>query len=390
MMDSPLTLSRRQWLSGLSATAAAVVFSVDVHGSQQSAAPARATGRILDLHHHFGSPRWIKRMAESQRQGWQAFQEYTPARAIESMDEGGTQTAFISCTEPGVWFGDDFDRERQDAIALSRDMNEYGARMVSDYKGRFGLFAVLPLPDIDASLREIAYAFDTLKADGVGLLTSYGNLWLGDVRLQPVFDELNRRRALVYTHPTDAPCCHNLANASPATLEWFTDTARSIMSLIAENTGARLGGGGVLGRGRAAGARAIGAGSAPPAQPSAATRYNNIQFIWSHAGGTLLGAVSRVVGGVDAASLAGTPAVNTRLYHVRRFYYDTAASANPIAMQGLKTLLGGTSHIVFGTDLPYGTSAQMTRALQTVGFSPAELAGIERDNALAILPAYRG
>jgi len=388
MSDRP-TLSRRQLLTGLSATAASMAFSPGLHGSQQSAASASAARRILDLHHHFGSPRWIKRMAESQRQGWQGFQEYTPARAIETMDEGGTQTAFISCTEPGVWFGDDFERERQDAILLSRDMNEYGARMVSDYKGRFGLFAVLPLPDIDASLKEIEYAFDTLKADGVGLLTSYGNMWLGDVRLQPVFNELNRRGAVVYTHPTDAPCCHYLANASPATLEWFTDTARSIMSLIAETTGPRLGGGGVLGRGRAAGARETGAGGAPPAQASAATRYNNIKFIWSHAGGTLLGAVSRVVGGVDAEGLAATPPMNSRLYHVRRFYYDTAASANPIAMQGLKTLLGGTSHIVFGTDLPYGTSAQMRRALQTVGFSAAELAGIERDNALTILPSYR-
>jgi predicted TIM-barrel fold metal-dependent hydrolase len=329
-------------------------------------------------------------MAESQRQGWEGWQEYTPARAIETMDEGGTQTAFISCTEPGVWFGDDFDRERQDAILLSRDMNEYGARMVSDHKGRFGLFAVLPLPDIDASLKEIEYGLDTLKADGVGLLTSYGNMWLGDVRLRPVFDELNRRGAIVYTHPTDAPCCHYLANASPATFEWFTDTARSIMSLIAEPTGPRSGGGGVLGRGRAAGARETGAGGAAPAQPSAATRYSNIKFIWSHAGGTLLGAVSRVVGGVDAEGLAGTPPTNSRLYHVRRFYYDTAGSANPIAMQGLKTLLGGTSHIVFGTDLPYGTSAQMRRALRSVGFSAAELAAIERDNALAIVPKYRG
>lgn len=261
--------------------------------------------------------------------------------------------------------------------------------MVSDYKGRFGLFAVLPLPDIDASLREMEFALDTLKADGVGLLTSYGNMWLGDVRLRPVFDELNRRGAVVYTHPTDAPCCHSLANANPATLEWFTDTARSIMSLIAENAGARTGGGGVLGRGRTAGPLPGGGGGVPITEPSAATRYNNIKFIWSHAGGTLLGAVSRVVGGVDAQSLAGTPAVNSRLYHVRRFYYDTAASANPIAMQGLKTLLGGTSHIVFGTDLPYGTSAQMSRALRGVGFSRAELAGIERDNGLAVLPSYR-
>ena len=386
-MGDPPALSRRQVLTGLSATAAAAFFSHDV-GALQSAATAPAARRIRDLHHHFGSPRWIKRTAESRRQGWQAFQEYTPARAIETMDEGGTQTAFLSCTEPGVWFGDDFERERQDAIALSRDMNEYGARMVSDYKGRFGLFAVLPLPDVDASLREIEYAFDTLKADGVGLLTSYGNMWLGDARLRPVFDELNRRAAIVYTHPTDAPCCHGLADASPATLEWFTDTARSIMSLIAETTG-QTGGAGVLGRGRTAGAPAAGAGTSPPTQQSAATRYNNIKFIWSHAGGTLIGAVSRVVGGVDAQSLAGTPAVNSRLHHVRRFYYDTAGSTNPIAMQGLKTLLGGTSHIVFGTDVPFGTSAQITRGLRGVGFSPAEVAGIERDNALAILPNYR-
>jgi predicted TIM-barrel fold metal-dependent hydrolase len=388
MSDKP-TLSRREVLTGLSATAASIAFTRGLQGSQQPPASAPVARRILDLHHHFASPRWINRMAESQRQGWQGFQEYTPARAIETMDEGGTQTAFISCTEPGVWFGDDFERERQDAILLSRDMNEYGARMVSDYKGRFGLFAVLPLPDIDASLKEIEYGFDTLKADGVGLLTSYGNMWLGDTRLRPVFDELNRRGAIVYTHPTDAPCCHYLANATPATLEWFTDTARSIMSLIAEPTGPRSGGAGVLGRGRAAGARQAAPGAAPPAQPTAATRYNNIKFIWSHAGGTLLGAVSRVVGGVDAEGLAGTPPTNSRLYHVRRFYYDTAASANPIAMQGLKTLLGGTSHIVFGTDLPYGTSAQMRRALQSVGFSAAEVAGIERDNALTILPGYR-
>lgn len=169
-------------------------------------------------------------------------------------------------------------------------MNEYGARMVTDHKGRFGLFAVLPLPDIDASLKEIEYAFDPLKADGVGLLTSYGDVWLGEKRLQPVFEELNRRRAIVYTHPTDAACCHQLANANPATVEWFFDTARSINSLLNE-TGTTMGG--------------------PPKETSAATRYGNIKFIWSHAGGALLGVVSRVVGTVSAADLAGTPKPNS-------------------------------------------------------------------------------
>ncbi len=282
------------------------------------------------------------------------------------MDQGGTQTAFLSCTEPGVWFGDDFAKERQEAIALARDMNDYGARMVSDYKGRFGLFAVLPLPDIDASLKEIEYAFDTLRADGVGLLTSYGDVWLGEKRLQPVFDELNRRRAIVYTHPTDATCCHNLAGSNPATLEWFTDTARSIHSMLNES-GAALGG--------------------PQREMSSATRYGNIKFIWSHAGGALLGVVSRVVGTVSEADLAGTPPPNSKLYHVRRFYYDTAGSANPIAMQGLKTL-AGVSQIVFGTDVPYGTSAAIGAALKNCGFTAGELRAIDRENALKILPKY--
>src|SRR5437867_7929492 len=120
-------LSRREWLAGLAALGAGAVLPSDALSAQ---APAAANPRRLDLHHHFGSPRWIKRAAEAKRQGWEAFQDYTPAKAIETMDKGGTATAFVSCTEPGVWFGDDFDKERQEAISLARDMNEYGARMV--------------------------------------------------------------------------------------------------------------------------------------------------------------------------------------------------------------------------------------------------------------------
>jgi predicted TIM-barrel fold metal-dependent hydrolase len=251
-------------------------------------------------------------------------------------------------------------------------MNEYGAKLVADYKGRFGLFAVLPLPDVDASLKEIEYAFETLRADGVGLLTSYANVYIGDERFRPVLEELNRRRAIVYSHPTDGPCCHNLVT-TPVTLEWFTDTARAILSVLLEGDGQ-------------------GRGGATPAV-SAATRYPNITFVWSHAGGTLLGAVSRVVGGVSAANLAKPAAPDSRLHHVRRFYYDTAASGNPIAMMGMKQLLGGTSQIVFGSDYPYGGMPPIlstVRDVQSVGFSDAELRGIDRENALRFLPRYRG
>jgi predicted TIM-barrel fold metal-dependent hydrolase len=286
------------------------------------------------------------------------------------MDKGGVATAFLSVTEPGLWYGDEFEKERQEAISMARDINEFGARMVADYKGRFGLFAVLPLPDVEASLREIEYAFDTLKADGVGLLTSYGNLWLGDPKFHPVFDELNRRGAVVFSHPTDATCCHNLANANPATLEWFTDTTRSILSVIAAPPSRT-------------GRPPVGGSS----EGSLAARCPNIKFIWSHAGGTLIGAVSRVVGNVTAETLARPADPNSRLHHVRRFYYDTAGSANPIAMQGI-TKLVGISQIVFGSDYPWGTSLNIAQGLEACGLSYPELRAIDRENVVRFMPKY--
>src|SRR5207244_438906 len=143
--------SRREFLAGLAAMGAGALFS----GRGLIAQTPAPNARRLDLHHHFGTPRWTKRFAESKRPGFQQIQDYTPAKSIEGMDKAGIETAFLSCTEPGLWFGDDFAAERNDVISVAREMNEYGAKMVSDYKGRFGLFAALPLPDVDASLREI-------------------------------------------------------------------------------------------------------------------------------------------------------------------------------------------------------------------------------------------
>ena len=247
---------------------------------------------------------------------------------------------------------------------MARDLNDYGARMVSDYKGRFGLFAVLPLPDIEASLREIAYAFDTLKAQGVGLLTSYGTRWLGDASFAPVFEELNRRGTILYSHPTDATCCHNLLpTVSPGTIEWNTDTSRAIFSVINDGT------------------------LAAPIQ-SVATKYPRIQFVWSHAGGTLTALAGRFFGGPNSADNLTKPLqANSRLYHLRRFYYDTAQSTNQIVMQALKSLVGA-SQIVFGSDYPYSTIADHAKALRKCGFTEAELRDIDRENAVRILPKY--
>jgi predicted TIM-barrel fold metal-dependent hydrolase len=352
-------LGRREFLAALGALGTTAAFA-------QAPGERSGSSSRLDLHHHFASPRWKQRHAEMKRQGWETFQDYSPARSIEAMDKAGIQTAFLSVTNPGVWFSDDFERERQNAAALARDMNEFGARMVADNKGRFGLFATLPLRDVDASLREIEYAFDTLKADGIGLMTNYGDIWLGDARLQPVFDELNRRRAIVYTHPTDGTCCHSLLpNTQPGTVEWNTDTGRSLYSVLAD---------GIQG----------------PGMPSAAKRYSNVTFIWSHGGGTLLGLVGRFGLG-DPDALANPPA-NSRLAQLRTFYFDTAGSANPVTMQALKTLVGA-SQIIYGTDYPFGGAngpAAIVSNLARCGFTASELRAIERGNALRILPAKYG
>lgn len=350
------SLRRRDILTGLAALGAGAMLPA----SRSSGQPP-ATTRVIDCHHHFVSPAFLKVLTAKEGhkvQGFTSFfplglwKDYSPAKDIETMDRDGVATSLISCTAPGVWFGDP-----DEARGLARELNEYGAKMASDYKGRYGLLAVLPIPRVDESLKEIEYAFDTLQAAGVGILTSYGNRWLGDPAFRPIFDELNRRKVVVYTHPIDAPCCQDLMpGVNPTTLEYPTDTTRAILSLLATD---------------------------------AATRYGDIRFIFSHAGGTMPSVIDRIgVGNPDtiAANLRATAELNSRLYHLRRFYYDTAQSTNTVQLQALKTI-AGVSQIVFGTDYPFGASAaKQVQGLRECGFSAEELQGIHSGNAARLFP----
>ncbi|MBI4464744.1 MAG: amidohydrolase [Acidobacteria bacterium] len=347
-------LSRRDFLGGLAVLGASAWLP---SGELWAQAPT-GNARRLDCHHHYGSPAWLAALAKedagSVTNRMTTWKGYSPDKAIEAMDKAEVATAFLSTTTPGVWFGNP-----EEARDLARDMNEYGAKMRSDHKGRFGLFAVLPLPDVEASLREMEYALDTLQADGVGLLTSYGNKWLGDPQFAPLFEELNRRKAVVYTHPTEPECCRGLIpDVGGPVIEYNTDTSRTIVSLIVSGT---------------------------------ATRCPDINFIFSHAGGTIPYLVQRFgVGAPDTiADILARPAEkDSRLYHLRRFYYDTAASTNPVQMQALKAV-AGASQIVFGADFPWGAVEKLIQGLQKCGFSAAELRGIDRENLLRILPQYK-
>src|SRR5437763_1696230 len=156
----------------------------------------------IDTHHHIAPPKFMEEMRTLLQPPTLAW---SIEKSIEDMDKAGVATAITSITTPGVWIGDDAQGRR-----VARDCNDYAARLVIDYPGRFGMFAALPLADVEASLLEIEYGLDVLKADGISVFTSYRDKWLGDPAFEPVMAELNRRKALVYTHPEAPVCCRNL------------------------------------------------------------------------------------------------------------------------------------------------------------------------------------
>ena len=341
---------RRTFIKATAAAAAAALCPAVVR-SVSAQAGGGAPARIIDVHHHYASPNYIASLAaRNVGNNLDRFRGDTPEKHFVEMDSAGVATAMLS-QYSGFWFGD-ANQARRDA----RDVNEWAAaKMVAAYPARFGLFASLPLPDVDGSLKEVEYAFDTLKADGVSLITSYDGKWLGDKSFDPVFEELNRRRAVVFTHPLEPACCRNpLPGVMPQTLEYPTDTTRAIVNLVVNG---------------------------------AAARYPDVRFIFSHAGGTLVSIAQRLLGDDVTAEGLAQPAANSRLAIVRRFLYDTAASANPVQLQSLK-LLVRASQIVFGTDTPLASQAATVAGVRTSGLTADEQRGVYRDNLLRILPDH--
>jgi predicted TIM-barrel fold metal-dependent hydrolase len=339
-----LALSRRSVLGGTAGLALSGL--VPSPGSAET--PTKAA--LVDVHHHLAPPAYIADL-KKRKLGLPQTLEWTPEKSLADMDAAGVATAFLSITVPGVWFDD----EDAATVALARACNEYGAKLAGDGSRRFGTFAILPLPHVDASLREIDYALDTLKADGIGLFTSYGDKWLGDPVFAPVIDELNRRKAVVFVHPTAANCCRNLIAQLPATIiEFGTDTSRTIASLLFTGT---------------------------------ASRCPEIKFIFSHGGGTMPFLIERFVRLPPASKDAAAKTPEGVVPLLRRFHYDTASVTHPAPMAAL-TKVVPISQIVFGTDFPFRTSADHVDGLRQV-FDEADFRKIGGDNARALLPRAR-
>jgi len=312
---------------------------------------ANAAPHRIDVHHHIAPPGYISDLDPKGIPLARETRQWKPAHSIEAMDKGGVQVALTSITTPGLWFGDAAHARR-----LARLCNDYAATLVSDYPKRFGMFVNLPMPDVEASLREIEYGLDVLKADGVVFFTSYGDKWLGDPAFDPVFEELDRRKALIYTHPTTATCCTNVLKVvNDSLIEYGTDTTRALTQMV------------VTGR---------------------ASRFSNIRLIWSHGGGAmpfLIVRFNRVTRAPHIAKLLP----NGFIHEARRFYYDTAAVYDAGPMLAL-TKVVPVDNILFGTDVPWGDPAEIAAALLKCGvFSAADLRKIDRENALKLLPQYR-
>jgi 6-methylsalicylate decarboxylase len=306
----------------------------------------------IDTHNHPYPAGYIEKTREVLKAATHAFYDrivkWQPSQTIEAMDKDGIATAVLSIGTPNVWIGD-----AAASTALARECNEASARLQSDHKGRFGHFATLALPDIDGSLREIEYALDTLHADGFGLTTNYIDKYPGDQAFAPVFDELNRRNAVVYFHPHGASFAYNVVpDIPPPTIEFPFDTTRAITSLLFSGT---------------------------------LTRCPNIKWIFSHGGGALAMVANRLVGLARNRPELGARVPAGVKAELAKLYVDVVGVTTPGALKAVLDIVP-MSHLLFGSDYPFWSPEVTVKGLADLKLDAADLAGIERGNALKLMP----
>ncbi|MFX1408793.1 MAG: amidohydrolase family protein [Promethearchaeota archaeon] len=300
----------------------------------------------IDIHHHILPPEYLSTLAKI---GITTvtnlpFPKWEPEDSLEIMDRQGIAIAITSISSPGIYFGDlEFSR------SLARLCNEYSANLIRKYPERFGSFAALPLPDIDASLLELEYALDILELDGVGMLTNYNGIYIGDPEFTNLFSELDRRRTVVFIHP-DAPPSNKLPNLNlpSSVLEFVFDTTRAIANLMHH---------GIF------------------------KKYPNIKFIFAHAGGTAPYLAWRITFG------------NKRLIsQFNDLYYGTALSATSNILHSLIEIVD-YSHILFGSDFPFVHEIVVKEMIQELinnnRFDKQTRLAIEQENALLLFPRFR-
>jgi predicted TIM-barrel fold metal-dependent hydrolase len=309
---------------------------------------------LIDVHHHFMSQAYldavgVERAASPGSAGH--VEPWTAEQSLEFMDMAGIAASVISVSAPGIDMG-----TPQETAKLARKCNEEQAGMVREHPRRFGFLAILPLPDIDASLREIDHAFGALSADGVVMMSNYGGEYVGSSKFWPVFEELNRRKAVALFHPVAPEGFRGFPGVSLSTMEFPFDTARAVMSMLHYGT---------------------------PEQ------FPDMNMIFSHAGGAM-------------PYLAGRTAVLSQrnkdfrlsgdklMPAMRRFFYDVTQSLSAPTYAALRAL-APPEQLLFGSDCPFAKEPQVRAVLgelERLALPDTERAKLEYGNAKALFPRF--
>lgn len=310
----------------------------------------------IDLHHHVFPPRIVDAM-KARNINWTGHSEqpaFDLSRSLELMERYSIASAVVSF-QPQIYWGN-----IADTIAWAREGNEYIANVVRNDPAHFGGFASMPLPDTDAALRELEYALDTLKLDGVFLTTSQDGRYPGDPLFEDFFHELNRRKAVVLFHPNPMPPGSNAPKLGfPASLMEFPfDTTRAVASLLFSGT---------------------------------LERYPSIRFILPHAGGTVPYLSWRIASAEGFVPRMRQAVPQGTMTYLRRLYYETAIAAAPAVQAALKQVVP-VSQIVFGSDNPFAPEplikAMVADLENSTVFNADERRAIDRENALALFPRF--
>ena len=309
----------------------------------------------IDVHHHV-LPEFYK---DSQRAvgisgtAYRGFPDWTPEKSLALMETTNTTTSILSFTSPGIFFGD-IDVTRN----LARRCNDYLAKLAADYPGKFGGFAFLPLPDIDASLREIDRVLDELKLDGITLLTSVDERYIGHPDFEPIYEELNHRKAVTFIHPCYPPGTEAQGwNIPRMIIDYPFETTRVATNLIFNGVMERL---------------------------------PDIRFILSHSGGALPFLAHRITI-FDRQTPFQEKYPKGALHYIKRFYFDTALSGDTVALDCLASI-AHPDRILFGSDYPY--ISETVAEVETAGFdsyngfNKETFEAINRSNAEILFPRF--
>jgi predicted TIM-barrel fold metal-dependent hydrolase len=339
---SSVPLERRSFLTGGLAALGLGATAGTIGAPSVQAQPAKTR---IDVHHHF-LPQVHREALTKHKMG---APKWSPQMSLDDMDKSGIAVSVLSQVQPGAWFGD-----VHESRSLSRAINEYGAKLVQEHPGRFGLFATITPLDVEGSLKEIEYAFDTLKADGIGMLTSYDGKYLGDASFAPVYAELDRRKAVIYVHPLAPNCCADtVPGIPPGSIEYATDTTRTIAHLVFTGM---------------------------------SQKYPNIRWIFSHSGGTLPFLTQRFIQQQKVQKHPHLP--NGPIPEFQKFYYELAQGNTKAQLAGLSNLVG-VSQMLYGTDYPYRDGAEVNAGIAAWNFSAADLKAIENETARKLLPKLK-